>query len=446
MSGVVRMKIPVVSKNTAISAVLVVVLIGFGFFAGYLAHQQRVFPLMTFVKRMLHEAGYLETARRVRDQGLGTIAPKTTNISVESGYYAFEGTIHKLPISEATSYGGIAPFDGGIIFVDGDGLAWFFNNGAFSQIGTKPVPNNKRAFLEKAETIDINEHQFAVKDVAIINRSEIFASAVDYDPEGDCVRLSVFRAPIMQHGSVPEIAGDWARVFRSSPCLVLGEYETLFPHLLMAGGRIIQKSDSKILFSVGTMLGLWEAGPDLAQDPTAHYGKIIKLDLDTLESETFSTGVRNPQGLLRTRDGRVFETEHGPQGGDELNVILEGRNYGWPAATFGTDYNELIWPLEQPADTLGAYEAPLFSWQPSIAPSQLVEVTSDDLPRWRGDLLVSTLRHESLYRVKLVGRVPILVEPIYVGMRIRDIIPYRGGFALQTDVTNELVLLKRVHD
>jgi hypothetical protein len=439
------MKILALSKITAKWATLVIMLIGFGFLAGYLAHQQRVFPLKFFVKRMLHQAGYLDTARRVRDKGLGTIAPNTTKISVESGYYTFEGTIHKLPIAEASSYGGIVAFGDDIIFVDGDGLAWFFSNGAFRQIGTKPVPNNKRAFLEKAETIDINEDQFAVKDIAIINGSELFVSAVDYDAAGDCVRLSVFRAPIMQRGPVPEIAGDWTSVFRSSPCLVLGEYETLFPHLLMAGGRIIQISDSEILFSVGTMIGLWEAGPDLAQDPTAHYGKIIKLDFETLESETFSTGVRNPQGLLRTRDGRVLETEHGPQGGDELNVILEGRNYGWPAVTFGTDYNELTWPLEKP-DTLAAYEAPILAWQPSIAPSQLVEITSDDLPRWRGDLLISTLGGESLFRVHLLDAVPVLVEQIYTGLRTRDIIKYRGGFALQTDVTNELVLLQRVLD
>ena len=116
------------------------------------------------------------------------------------------------------------------------------------------------------------------------------------------------------------------------------------------------------------------------------------------------------------------------------------------SATFGIDYNESTWPFEQPADALAAFETPVSSWQPSIAPSQLVQVTSDDLPRWRGDLLISTLAGEALFRVRLLDAVPVLVEPIYVGLRIRDIINYRGGFALQTDVTNELVVLRRLTD
>ena len=445
-SGVVCMKLPTFFKSTAIRAALVVVLVGCGFLAGYLAHQHRVFPSIFFVKRMLHAIGYLDTAHRVQDQGLAAIVPATTKLSVESGYYMLEGMVYDLPISGALSYGGIAAFGDGIIFVDGDGLTWFFRDGAFNQIGAKTVPSNKQAFLEKAETIDINDRQFAVKDIAIINGSEIVASAVEYDSDGDCVVVAIYRAPIALGDTMPEFTGDWTRIFRAHPCFELGEYETLYPHMLMAGGRIIQISDSEILFSVGTMVGLWEAGPDLAQDPAAHYGKIIRLDLETLEAEIYATGVRNPQGLLRLDDGRIFETEHGPQGGDELNVILEGRNYGWPATTYGTDYNELIWPLEEPADAVAAYEKPKFSWLPSIAPSQLIEVTSEDLPRWRGDLLIAALIGEGLFRVRLIGSTPVLVEQIYMGLRIRDIMNYQGGFALQTDRTNELVLLKRMDD
>ena len=440
------MKIPVPARPSLIGTVLVIALIGVGFLAGYIAHQERVFPLRFFVKRMLHEVGYLDTALRVKTRGLAAVEPTITTMTVWSAYYDLEGTVYDLPISEAESYGGIAAFGDGILFVDGDGLAWFFSDGAFRQIGAETVPNAKPAFLKKAETIDINTRQFGVKDIAIVNGTEIIASAVDYHPEGDCVVLALYRASIAPGDSLPGFTGNWREIYRSQPCLRLGDYETTYPHLIMAGGRILQISETEILFSVGTMVGIWDAGPDLAQDPAAHYGKIIKLDLQTLDWEIYASGVRNPQGLVRLSDGRIFETEHGPQGGDELNVIAEGGNYGWPDVTFGTDYDALIWPLEDTTAGNANFTRPVFSWLPSIAPSQLVEVTTPALPRWKGDLLIGALAGESLYRVRLIDGAPVLVEPIYLGLRVRDIIPYEDGFALQTDQTNELILLNRAAD
>lgn len=101
------------------------------------------------------------------------------------------------------------------------------------------------------------------------------------------------------------------------------------------------------------------------------------------------------------------------------------------------------WPLDDSLKDHSGYEKPVHSWLPSIGPSNLVEVFSADLPYWNGDLLVSSLAAETLFRVKLNGVSPTVVEPVYVGSRIRDIINFDGGFALQTDRENQLIIMKR---
>ncbi len=89
------------------------------------------------------------------------------------------------------------------------------------------------------------------------------------------------------------------------------------------------------------------------------------------------------------------------------------------------------------------FEKPIYSWVPSIGVSHLIEVKNKTLPNWDGDLLVSSLYAVSLYRIKLYGLSPIVIEPIYVGSRIRDIINYRNGFALQIDQENKLIIMER---
>jgi len=139
-----------------------------------------------------------------------------------------------------------------------------------------------------------------------------------------------------------------------------------------------------------------------AQDPSKHWGKILRLRDDgtvpadnpfagdiTYRFEIFSTGHRNPQGLaVHPTTGAIYETEHGPQGGDELNRILPGRNYGWPLVTYGKNYNDSIITNERERDGL---EGPLKYWVPSIAPSGLAIYTGDRFPKWRDNLFVGAM-------------------------------------------------------
>lgn len=151
-----------------------------------------------------------------------------------------------------------------------------------------------------------------------------------------------------------------------------------------------------------------------AQDQTRHWGKILRLRDDGsvppdnpfvnnafYRPEIFSTGHRNPQGLaVHPTTGAIYETEHGPFGGDELNLIQRGRNYGWPAITYGRNYNGSIITSETSRDDV---EQPLKYWVPSIAPSGLAIYTGDRFPKWRDNVFAGAMAMRDvgmqLYRI-----------------------------------------------
>jgi cytochrome c2 len=126
------------------------------------------------------------------------------------------------------------------------------------------------------------------------------------------------------------------------------------------------------------------------------------------------------QGLLVDRDERIWTTEHGPQGGDELNLIVEGGNFGYPLAVYGTSYTSKDWPSAERVGFHDGYVEPAFAWLPSVGLSNLVQVTGF-YPAWESDLLIATLKTQSLLRVRIRNDRVVFVEAIRFGDRIRDI-------------------------
>jgi glucose/arabinose dehydrogenase len=130
--------------------------------------------------------------------------------------------------------------------------------------------------------------------------------------------------------------------------------------------------------------------------------------------------------------GRVYETEHGPQGGDELNVIVSGRNYGWPLITYGMDYSGAF---VSPYKSYAGLEQPLVQWTPSIAPSGLAVYQGDQFPEWRGDLFVGALAFQQLRRVDLDEQGRVVGEDILLtdlNQRIRDVRSAPDGYLYVT--------------
>ncbi len=135
-------------------------------------------------------------------------------------------------------------------------------------------------------------------------------------------------------------------------------------------------------------------------------------------AETWTLGHRNPLGLAFAPDGRLWEIEMGPRGGDELNLILEGRNYGYPRVSNGTNYNGVDIPDHRPGD---GFEAPKAWWNPSISPADLLIYDGAMFPEWKGDALIPALSGEALIHVRIRGDQASKADQWDMGHRIRAV-------------------------
>jgi glucose/arabinose dehydrogenase len=173
-----------------------------------------------------------------------------------------------------------------------------------------------------------------------------------------------------------------------------------------------------------------------AQKLDNHLGKVVRIEADGTvpgdnpftgtagaKPELWSLGHRNMQGAaLHPGTGELWATEHGPQGGDELNRVLAARNYGWPLLTYGRNYGTGTRIGEE--GPKAGFEQPLKYWVPtSVAPSGLAFLTSDRYPGWKGNLFVGTLRGEALLRLELEGTRVVAEEKLLTALkaRIRDV-------------------------
>jgi glucose/arabinose dehydrogenase len=136
-------------------------------------------------------------------------------------------------------------------------------------------------------------------------------------------------------------------------------------------------------------------------------------------AETWTTGHRTPYGLAFAPDGRLWEVEHGPRGGDELNLIEPGKNYGWPLVSYAVNYNRV--PIPSP-DTRLDLTKPVIYWTPVIAPGSLTFYNGKMFPQWRGSALIGGMETETLNRITFDGKGGATpAERWNVGHRIRDV-------------------------
>jgi len=209
------------------------------------------------------------------------------------------------------------------------------------------------------------------------------------------------------------------------------------------GGRMIFLADGTLLITTGDGFDYREQ----AQNLNALLGKVVRITddggippdnpfagLTGNEAAVFSYGHRNPQGLVLDKlTGRIFLHEHGPRGGDELNLIEAGRNYGWPMVTYGIDYNGAY---VSPYSELPGITSPLTYWVPSIGPSGLAIYDGALFPEWHGDLFVGALVNEEVRRLDLENGSVVAEEVLFaeLGERIRDIrVDAAGYIYLLTD-------------
>ena len=195
------------------------------------------------------------------------------------------------------------------------------------------------------------------------------------------------------------------------------------------GSRLVLARDGTLFITVG------ERGErNRAQDFTINRGQVIRIHADGRvpkdnpfvgvagrRPEVWSYGHRNPQGAaLHPVSGKLWIHEHGAQGGDEVNVPLAGRNYGWPVIAYGRHYSG--GRIGEGTHKAGM-EQPVHYWDPSIAPSGMAFYTGDKFPKWRGNLLVGALKYQLVARLTLEGETVVAEERILQDLdeRIRDV-------------------------
>ncbi|MEM8486433.1 MAG: PQQ-dependent sugar dehydrogenase [Bacteroidota bacterium] len=226
--------------------------------------------------------------------------------------------------------------------------------------------------------------------------------------------------------SVKADAADWQILFRSNPCLpARNQGQPIRPP--MGGGRMAAYSANAFLLTVGdfTADNIFPTGSN-PQALDNDYGKILLIHVDTGAVEVFSMGHRNPQGIVVANNGEVWSVEHGPRGGDELNRIERGNNYGWPRATLGTTYTAMPVRLAAQFGRHDNYTPPTYAWIPSRAVSNIIQIDGFD-PTWDGDFLVSTLSMQRLYRLRIKNQRVIFSEPLCIGQPARYVHQHTNG-------------------
>lgn len=202
------------------------------------------------------------------------------------------------------------------------------------------------------------------------------------------------------------------------------------------GSRIAFDNDGYLYFSIGER-GKRDENP---QDITKDGGKIYRLHDDgripednpfigteNAKTAIYSYGHRNPQGMIKNPyTGAIWVHEHGPKGGDEINIIGKGNNYGWPIISYGVNYSGTSFTEITEKEGM---EQPLFYWVPSIAPCGMTFVTSEKYPEWKDNILVGSLKFSYLERLILEDNKVIKREKLFEDIgRVRNVIQAPNGY------------------
>lgn len=303
-------------------------------------------------------------------------------------------------------------------------------------------------------TLDFLYNPLSIKK----NVKEVLVSFSSSESSAKCRKVNVYSFSIPQEYYDAETPIHGQKFFESKcfPASTTGDYR-----IHQSGGRIVliekkkweKPTQQEIYLSIGDFVKLSVNSYGLSAKTISQLGSVQKISRTKVE--TVASGLRNPQGLAMVRlNGKnlLLETEHGPRGGDELNVI-DKKNHGWPNFSYGTAYQP-----DDPNDvprtegSSGDSQLPLFSWLPSIAPSQLLQNSGPEFTQWwkaskkssyDGDVLVSSLATESIFRCRIEDGVVRYVEQMQVGQRIRSFIQTPSGKIVIGSDSGKILYLQR---
>jgi len=391
--------------------------------------------------------------------------PRSTQAVVNSRLYPMKATFyesyfdrcdpHRRACTAPRNGGGMSRLSDGYLLATGEGALYFFKVRNASLMVTplpQAVPLNSDAFASEGS----KNEAWLFRVMGLLSRQQgerftLFATHHYWHSEKRCFVVRVSR---IEGSTADLLAGrlhaDWQTIFETKPCLPLksGPRGRAFAGD-ESGGRMALLDPQTLLVTVGDhQFDGWNSDKALAQEPTSDYGKTIRIDLASGKASVYTQGHRNAQGLFVAADHTVWSTEHGPSGGDELNLLVQGKNYGWPLVTYGVEYKMSSWPLNKTPGDHAGFERPVFSWMPSIAVSALTGVEGKLFPLWKGDLLVCSYL-ASLQRVRVRDGRVAYVERIQIrerNGRLRDIMEDAQGRIMLWIDGGTLAVLEPVSD
>lgn len=336
-----------------------------------------------------------------KESSINAVSPETIN-------YTTEVIVPELNIP----WGMVFLSDGSILLTEKEGKLIHYKDGVKLEIEGLPT------VLARGQggLLDIELHP------NYKSNGWIYLSYSSPEGEGEGANTAIMRAKIEGNKLV-----NSELLYKASPNSRKGQH---------FGSRLEFDNDGFLYFSVGDR-GDRDTNP---QDITRDGGKIYRLNDDgsipednpfvnetNAKTAIFSYGHRNPQGMTRhPQTGKIWTHEHGPQGGDEINIIQSGKNYGWPVISYGINYSGTSFT---DLTAKPGMEQPLFYWVPSIAPSGMTFVDSDIYPSWKGNLLVGSLKFQYVERLELKNDKIVKREKIVEGLgRVRNVKQGPDGF------------------
>ncbi len=277
----------------------------------------------------------------------------------------------------------------------------------------------------------INDSRFAITDIAVLasdsKSASILISYPIYNKTSKCVvvKLSAYEVRLTEKPKLSKVK-DW---FTSKPCVPVSAVQH-------AAGRLEVIDKASAYLTIGD-LGFKKIGSKSAR---GDLGSVFKVKANKVEK--ISSGHRNQQGIVLIGTN-LYISEHGPRGGDELNLIKKGADYGWPTVTYGDKYGFFDYVKPSRPGTHEGFEKPLYYWVPSVAPTELIQLpTSSTWGSWSEQLVMGTLANQTLIFIQLLAKQRVgAVVSVDVGQRIRDLEVTSTGSILATTDSGQLLLI-----
>ena len=282
----------------------------------------------------------------------------------------------------------------------------------------------------------LNDSRFAVTDIAVLSEANndisLLISYPQYQRSKRCVSVVMNQYQLNLGTSPTRTKGKlW---FASKPCVPVSAVQH-------AAGRIQVIDKTSAYLTVGD-LGFTRIANRSARGDLGSVFKVSAGSATKSKVERISQGHRNQQGIVLVGND-LYVSEHGPRGGDELNLISKGRDYGWPAVTYGEPYSSGDYVRPRTTGSHEGFTKPLYNWVPSVAPTELIQLpTGNSWGPWAGQLVMGTLREESLIFIQLRSRASVgEVIKVDVNERIRDLEMGKNNQIIATTDTGQLLFI-----